>query len=333
MLRSIWLYGLVRRVCDKHTPVYSEAYGFMVWSEGSVTCIHPYAQKHMALWSYISFISTESVPLLNVKPSILRPTYVIEVAYSKKIETNRIIHGCILELGDSLFTIDLIPFGHGSFLLLLPSGKVLIVQGERTEESPKSLKSMKLNEHKLDDILIVRDFLNVFPKDLSRLPPHRQVEFYVDLVLRATPISNSQYRLAPSEMQELSKQLQELLALFLKDRSLFWLSPAKEDHEIHLKLVLELLKKEKLYAKFSKCEFWLQEVHFFRHVVDDYGIDVDPRGVRTLIMDESHATRYSIHPRVDKMYHDLRDMYWWPESVRNVIRYKYVISSSDQWAE
>ncbi|GJX24949.1 putative nucleotidyltransferase, ribonuclease H [Tanacetum coccineum] len=50
----------------------------------------------------------------------------------------------------------------------------------------------------------------------------------------------------------------------------------KEDHEVHLKLVLELLEKERLYAKFSKCEFWLQEVHFLGHVVNHNGIHVDP---------------------------------------------------------
>ncbi|GJR28602.1 putative reverse transcriptase domain-containing protein, partial [Tanacetum coccineum] len=49
-----------------------------------------------------------------------------------------------------------------------------------------------------------------------------------------------------------------------------------QDHEVHLKLVLELLKKERLYAKFSKCEFWLQEVHFLGHVVNHNGIHVDP---------------------------------------------------------
>ncbi|GJZ83741.1 putative reverse transcriptase domain-containing protein [Tanacetum coccineum] len=53
-------------------------------------------------------------------------------------------------------------------------------------------------------------------------------------------------------------------------------SKTKEDHEVHLGLVLELLRKEKLYAKFSKCEFWLQEVHFLGHVVNQNGIHVDP---------------------------------------------------------
>ncbi|GKA90846.1 putative reverse transcriptase domain-containing protein [Tanacetum coccineum] len=53
------------------------------------------------------------------------------------------------------------------------------------------------------------------------------------------------------------------------------LGRSKEEHEVHLKLVLELLKKEKLFVKFSKCEFWLQEVHFLGHMVNSNGIYVD----------------------------------------------------------
>ncbi|GJR49477.1 putative reverse transcriptase domain-containing protein [Tanacetum coccineum] len=49
----------------------------------------------------------------------------------------------------------------------------------------------------------------------------------------------------------------------------------KEEHEMHLGLILELLKKEKLYAKFSKCEFWLQEVQFLGHVINGDGLHVD----------------------------------------------------------
>ncbi|GJZ49532.1 putative reverse transcriptase domain-containing protein [Tanacetum coccineum] len=59
-------------------------------------------------------------------------------------------------------------------------------------------------------------------------------------------------------------------------------SNSKEDHEVHLKLVLELLKKERLYAKFSKCEFWLQEVHFLGHVVNHNGIHVDPSKIEVV---------------------------------------------------
>ncbi|GKE37613.1 putative reverse transcriptase domain-containing protein [Tanacetum coccineum] len=56
----------------------------------------------------------------------------------------------------------------------------------------------------------------------------------------------------------------------------------KEEHEVHLKLMLELLRKEKLYAKFSKCEFWLQEVHFLGHVVNQSGIHVDPSKIEAV---------------------------------------------------
>ncbi|GJT85456.1 putative reverse transcriptase domain-containing protein [Tanacetum coccineum] len=56
----------------------------------------------------------------------------------------------------------------------------------------------------------------------------------------------------------------------------------KEEHEVHLKLVLELLRKKKLYAKFSKCEFWLQEVNFLGHVVNKSGIYVDPSKIEAV---------------------------------------------------
>ncbi|GJV82066.1 putative reverse transcriptase domain-containing protein [Tanacetum coccineum] len=59
-------------------------------------------------------------------------------------------------------------------------------------------------------------------------------------------------------------------------------SKTKEDHEVHLKLVLELLKQERLYAKFSKCEFWLQEVHFLSHVVNHNGIHIDPSKIEAV---------------------------------------------------
>ncbi|GJV76031.1 putative reverse transcriptase domain-containing protein [Tanacetum coccineum] len=180
-----------------------------------------------------SFISTEFAPLLDVRPSIVNPGYVIEVADGKKVEVDRIIRDCKLELESSLFSINLIPLGHGSFDVIVgmdwlsqhkavivchekvveipvEDGRILRVHGERTVGIAKVLKSVKKDEPKLGDIPIVRDFEDVFPEDLSGLPPQRQVEFRIDLVPGATPIAKSPYRLAPSEMQELSGQLQEL---------------------------------------------------------------------------------------------------------------------------
>ncbi|GKE26934.1 putative reverse transcriptase domain-containing protein, partial [Tanacetum coccineum] len=180
-----------------------------------------------------SFISTKFVPLLNEKPSIANPGYVIEVANGKKEEVDRIFHGCRLELGDFIFPIDLIPLGQGSFDVIVgmdwlsnqkavivchekivrihvEEGKVLCVQGERNVGKTKTLMSTEANGPKLRDIPIVRDFEDVFPDDLSGLPPQQQVEFRIELIPGAMPVAKSPYQLSPLEMQELSEQLQEL---------------------------------------------------------------------------------------------------------------------------
>ncbi|GKG51986.1 hypothetical protein Tco_0544624, partial [Tanacetum coccineum] len=65
-------------------------------------------------------------------------------------------------------------------------------------------------EKRLEDVLVIRDFPEVFPDKLPGLPPPRQVEFRINLILGAAPMTRAPYRLAPSEMKELSEQLQEL---------------------------------------------------------------------------------------------------------------------------
>ncbi|GKA01990.1 hypothetical protein Tco_0674655 [Tanacetum coccineum] len=77
-----------------------------------------------------------------------------------------------------------------------------------------------------DEILIVRDFPEVFPEDLPGIPPTRQVEFRIDLVPGATPVARAPYRLAPSEMKELAEQLQELTDKgFIRPSSSPWGAP------------------------------------------------------------------------------------------------------------
>ncbi|GJS21399.1 hypothetical protein Tco_0450031 [Tanacetum coccineum] len=83
-------------------------------------------------------------------------------------------------------------------------GRILRVHGERAVGITKALKSAKEDEPRLSDISVVCEFEDVFPEDLSGLPPQRQVEFRIDLVPGAMPIAKSPYRLAPSEMQILS---------------------------------------------------------------------------------------------------------------------------------
>ncbi|GKF64847.1 hypothetical protein Tco_0188295, partial [Tanacetum coccineum] len=68
----------------------------------------------------------------------------------------------------------------------------------------------KSDEKRLEDIPVVREFLEVFPEDLLDLPPIRQIESQIELIPGAVPVARAPYRLAPSEMLELSNQLPEL---------------------------------------------------------------------------------------------------------------------------
>ncbi|GJT66262.1 putative nucleotidyltransferase, ribonuclease H [Tanacetum coccineum] len=285
------------------------------------------------------------------------------------------------------------------------NGEIVEIHGERPKGKPKHLKTTKTNEQRLEDIPIVRDFPEVFLEDISGLPLSREVEFHIDLIPGATPITKSPYRLAPTNMQELSNQLREIQdkgfirpssspwgdsVLFVKKKDGSFLmcidyrelnrvtiknhyplpriddlfdqlqgsqyfskidlrfsyhqlrvyeadipktalrtrykhfeftivpfkststptvfrdlmnsvckpyldkfviifidniliySKSKEEHEAHLRLILELLKKEKLFCKLSKCEFLLREVCFLGHVVNNEGIYVDPNKIEAV---------------------------------------------------
>ncbi|GJZ28458.1 putative reverse transcriptase domain-containing protein [Tanacetum coccineum] len=140
------------------------------------------------------------------------------------------LRGCTLGLLRHPFNIDLMSIDLGSFdviigmdwlaknhavivcdkkIVRIPYGnEILIVQGDKSDKAKKStlsiiscVKAQKYME---------KDFSEVFPEDLPGLPPIRQVEFLIDLVPGVAPVARAPYRLAPSEMEELSAQLQEL---------------------------------------------------------------------------------------------------------------------------
>nr|GFC34629.1 hypothetical protein [Tanacetum cinerariifolium] len=138
-------------------------------------------------------------------------------------------------------------------------------------------------ERRLEDVPIICKFPDVFPEDFPGLPSPRQVEFKIELVPGAAPVARAPYRLAPSEMKELAKQLQELLDNgFIRPSSSSWGAPNKEEHEEHLRIILELLQKEKMYTKFSNCEFWLDFMKFLGHVINSQGVHVDPAKVEAI---------------------------------------------------
>ncbi|GJV66845.1 putative reverse transcriptase domain-containing protein [Tanacetum coccineum] len=287
----------------------------------------------------------------------------------------------------------------------------------------------KSEEKRLEDVLIVRGFPEVFPKDLPGLPPARQVRFRIDLVPGVAPVARAPYQLALAEMQELSTQLQELSdkgfirpsslpwgapVLFVKKKDgSFWMcidyhelnkltvkngyplpriddlfdqlqgsrvyskidlrsgyhqlrvheedipkttfrtryghyefqvmpfgltnaptvfmdlmnrvcklyldrfvivfidailiySKSIKEHEGHLKLIFKLLKEEKLYAKFSKYEFWLSKVLFLSHMIDSEGIHVDPTKIEAIKDWASPKTPTEIRQFLEVEGHSLR---------------------------
>ncbi|GJZ32606.1 putative reverse transcriptase domain-containing protein [Tanacetum coccineum] len=157
---------------------------------------------------------------------------------------------------------------------------------------------------------VVREFLEVFPKDLPGLPPVRQVEFQIDLIPRTTPVARAPYRLAPSEMQELSNQLQDLSdrgsSVYSKiDLRLGYHQLRVRDEDIpkttfrtryrHYEfqvmpfgltnapvVFMDLMNQEELYAKFSKCDFWIHIVQFLGHLIDSQGLHVDPAKIEAV---------------------------------------------------
>ncbi|GJX27651.1 putative reverse transcriptase domain-containing protein [Tanacetum coccineum] len=177
----------------------------------------------------------------------------------------------------------------------LPHGEILRVYGEWLEEKVKRLMSTKAEEPKLEDITIVRNFFesNVGHKVSLSLDTYLNggvVEptqgtpgqgFYLTkfIALGSIDLRSGYHQLRVHEDEIPKTVFRTQYGHFEFTIMPFGLTNApttKEEHEMHLGLILHLLKKEKLYAKFSKCEFWLREVQFLGHVVNSDGIYVDP---------------------------------------------------------
>ncbi|GJT59469.1 hypothetical protein Tco_1003002 [Tanacetum coccineum] len=143
------------------------------------------------------------------------------------------------------------------------------------EHQLAAVKSPQLRTERTLEVPIVQDFPEVFPEDLPGIPPTRQVEISNRLIPGAAPVARAPYRLAPSEMKELSDQLKEHSDKgFIRPSSSPWGAPVlfvkkkdgsfrtnKEEHAEHLKLILELLKKEAVVAKYPKCKFWIPKLY------------------------------------------------------------------------
>ncbi|GJY28149.1 reverse transcriptase domain-containing protein [Tanacetum coccineum] len=132
----------------------------------------------------------------------------------------------------------------------------------------------KLEEKRLEDVPVIRDFPEVFPEDFPGIPPTRQVEFQIDLVPGAAPILDAQVKAVKEEN--------------IKDENLRGM-----DMEFETR------------PDGTRCLMNMSWLPYFG-------------GLRDLIMHESHKFMYSIHPGSDKMYHDLKKLYLWPNMKANI---------------
>ncbi|GJW14668.1 putative reverse transcriptase domain-containing protein [Tanacetum coccineum] len=279
----------------------------------------------------------------------------------------------------------------------LEGDEILRVHGERTQGVVKTLMNTKVDEPKLSDIFVVRDFIDVFPEDLSmttmttrasvlfmkkkdgsfrmcidhrelnkltvknRYPlpriddlfdqlrgacPFLKIDFrsgYHQLRVHEDAIPKTAFRTryghfestvmpfgltnAPAVFMDLMNwvckpYLGRFVIVFINDILAY--SKSKEEHKVHLKLVLESLRKEKLYAKFSKSQ---SEAFKQENVLAErlHGLDqqMERKGDKSLyfmdriwvplvgsVMDKAHASRHLVHPGADKTYYNLGDMYW-----------------------
>ncbi|GJS09837.1 putative reverse transcriptase domain-containing protein, partial [Tanacetum coccineum] len=190
-----------------------------------------------------SFISTAFSSLINIAPTPLENCYDVELADGKLVEIDTIIRDYTLNFLDHPFNIDLMPIELGSFDVIIENSngresRLTVISCSKAQEymakrcqvflmqiSVKK-KDDKSEGKQIKDVPIVRDFPDVFPKDLLGLPPARPVEFQIDLIPRAAPVARVPYRLAPSKIKELSAQLQEISDKgFIRPSSSPWGSP------------------------------------------------------------------------------------------------------------
>ncbi|XP_075504528.1 uncharacterized protein LOC142541968 [Primulina tabacum] len=124
-----------------------------------------------------------------------------------------------------------------------------------------------IDSRSIEDVEVVKDFPDAFSNDVSGIPLEREVEFAIELILVLFVKKND-------GTMRLCIDYRELNRVTVKNNH--------EEHDHHLRTTLQVLRNWKLYAKFSKCEFWLERVELLGHIVSKEGVEVDPSKVESI---------------------------------------------------
>nr|GEX37734.1 hypothetical protein [Tanacetum cinerariifolium] len=280
----------------------------------------------------------------RLEPNELGFRYKIEKASGQLVEIDKVIKGCKLEIEGHVFDIDLIPFEHESYDVII---------GERPKEKVSLLMSAKASDKEQEEIVVVIDFPEVFLDDLSGLPPLWKIEFRIELIPVAIPVTKSPYRLAPSELEELfienfSKIAKPLTILTRKCKTFDW----GKEQELAFQTLKDMLCNAPVLALLDGPEDFVRR---WIELFSDYDCEIryhpgkvnmvadalsrkeriNPKRVRVMNM----TLQSSIKDRIlaaqkeavdesarlqkgaDKIYYDLKDRYWWPGMKKDIAVY------------
>ncbi|GJY74830.1 putative reverse transcriptase domain-containing protein [Tanacetum coccineum] len=222
-----------------------------------------------------SFVSSTFSALLDVAPSTLDTSYAVEIADGRISETNVVLRGCTLGLLGHPFDIDLMPVELGSFDVIigmdwLAKYHALIVYDEKVIRIPSG-----------DEIDLRSGYhqLRVRKEDIPKTTFKTCYGHYEFQVMQFG-LTNALAVFMDLMNRVCKPYLDRFVIVFIDDILIY--SKSIKEHEVHLKFILKLLKEEELYAKFSKCKFWLSKVQFLGHVIDSEGIHVDPAKIESI---------------------------------------------------
>nr|GEW46027.1 retrotransposon protein, putative, Ty3-gypsy subclass [Tanacetum cinerariifolium] len=217
----------------------------------------------------------EQRKLASIEPSKLGFRYEIEIASGQLVEIDTVIKSCKLEIKGHVFEIDLISFGHGSFDVII--GAVSVAK------SPYRLTPYELEEllgqlKELQDKCFIRPSSSPWGAPIL-FAKKKDGYFRMCIDYRELNKLTVKNRYPLPRINDLFDQLQDstryghfefiVMHVGLTNAPTVFMDLMNRVCRPYLdRLVLKLLKKEKLYAKFSKCEFWLREVQFLRHVIN-----------------------------------------------------------------